>query len=512
MDFGPNSEIVEDWGGSEQRDIGGGEWDAINAAFGLRGKRRVGTPREAIEKSIQKKGAPYLWSDLRIDLLNETAMVRGSRTGRELLLPEPDESELAAMEAEFRADVEHGAQRGRPTRRKALAGVVVRSEGLVRDALERGQAMRGAGYPLSAYDCEIDTGTLGALPLGSCADPRAAGAPLRVVYRPDLDGWRPRVYLAPATLPVQEEETARGLRADVRAETDAESLRFGNPERLTGGARSATLVGMARGRKRDRSTGRFLKRRKAKRRSNPSGRKTNMAKRRRRTRRPSRRRRRRSNERALMVNPSHRLQIRRRPRRNPALSGMARFGSIAIASLAFAAAMLGLRRLVVGRPKSRKKLRKNLRMWNKIKPWVSIGIGLAAYFGFGMSKKWAPVGEAVLAAGLSKAAIDLAFPLVSSKRKKKKSKGTKGLDTELVEEEDDEDDDNGDEVGDDGGDDGDDDDDDEGDEDEDEDDDDGDDEDDDDEDDMGTELVEEEGDEDMAAAGFDDDDDDEENF
>lgn len=70
----------------------GGEYDAVNERYGLRGRKRVATLRAAIMVCIPT-ARPYSLADLDLDTLNETA------PARELAFQLPDAAAMARCDA-----------------------------------------------------------------------------------------------------------------------------------------------------------------------------------------------------------------------------------------------------------------------------------------------------------------------------------------------------------------------------------------------------------------------------
>lgn len=268
-----NDHVVQEWGGLDLESTGG-EFDAVNERYGLRGKRRARTLADAIWHALPSR-RPYCLDRVDLDTLNETAPALELGPFRL-----PDAAAVASLDVDQVEPAPAPARRG------------------------RGRGEAGPGYPLTGYECETPADAKGRTRRMPCASAPAEAEPTgRVLYRPRVGGRRPRVYLDESDPAVATEDEARELRAEARdvAGDDPTSFDFRrNPGRLTAGRNRSTMGSMA---KRDRH-GRFLpKARRA--RHNP----------RRRHRRTKHARRNPMPETALLINPSRRR--RRRARRNP---------------------------------------------------------------------------------------------------------------------------------------------------------------------------------------------------
>ena len=217
INYGPNRRIVDDFGGPDLR-ASGGEFDALNEYTEATGKRRVVTIRQAVEAAIPAGKAPYCLSDIRLDLLNETAPVVHGREGRSFRLPAAvaesqgaAEYEHEALEREYEA-ARNPRRQGRPSARKKSIVQKVFKGGRIPVA-----GPRGPGFPLSGYQYEDDRGRI--VSQGSA---KAVGPPVRVKYRPKVNGARPSLFLRPGDKPVAEEARARAEREDLRRRLDRE--------------------------------------------------------------------------------------------------------------------------------------------------------------------------------------------------------------------------------------------------------------------------------------------------
>jgi hypothetical protein len=271
-----NDHVIQEWGGLDLESTGG-EFDAINERYGLKGKRRARTLADAIWTALPSK-KPYCLDRVDLDALNETAPALELGPFRL-----PDAAAVATLDVEREPPA--------PTR-------------------GRGRAVeRGPGYPLTGYECETPADKKGRTYRMPCASAPAEAEPTgRVLYRPRVGGQRPRVYLDEHDPAVETEDRARELRAEARGVSgDATSFEFGelagNPSkrRLTASRNGSTMGSMA---KRDRH-GRFLPKARRVARRNP-----------RRRRRTHHARRNPMPETALLINPSRRRR-RRSARRNP---------------------------------------------------------------------------------------------------------------------------------------------------------------------------------------------------
>lgn len=209
LDYGPNLAVSQAWGGADLVSDGA-EWDSVNEFVGDRpGQRRVRTLLEATMAAIPaKRRPPYCLTDIRLDLLNETAP--GVDYGPFTFPADVAESiaagHMAESVAEAQAQEQEPRHHGRPrSRRKPI--VPRRRNGYIPK-----DAPRGPGYPLSGSECADEQGRI-----RPCSSARAIGPPERILYRPTLpDGSRGRVYIRPDDAAVGEERRSAADRARLR--------------------------------------------------------------------------------------------------------------------------------------------------------------------------------------------------------------------------------------------------------------------------------------------------------
>ncbi len=383
-----NDHVIQEWGGLDL-ESSGGEFDAINERYGLKGKRRARTLADAIWTALPVK-KPYCLDRVDLDALNETAPALELGAFRL-----PDAAAIASLDVD---------QVEPPPARRG-----------------RGRGEAGPGYPLTGYECETPADAKGRRYRVPCASAPAEAEPTgRVLYRPRVGGRRPRVYLDEHDPAVETEDEARELRAEAReagagAPTDFDFAT--NPSSLTVGPKRSTMANMA---KRDRH-GRFVKRAKSRARAarrNPQRRRRarrnpmpetallinpSRGRRRRRARRNPARKRRRSYRRnpgfSAMRTSSHR---RRRYRKNPSILGAGFTLSHAAGAGLYGALKNGVRRLYWMNAKTGEES-VGIAKFNKHSNFIKAGLVLAGWAlrRFASHAKWKDVGEGMMLGGIS---------------------------------------------------------------------------------------------------------------